>query len=95
MIEAASPEAVTAVASTWLGVRLVLPYLRAVPWVKDFLVGQRVWALVFISAVGVAYLEATATGSSYAAQDLLRSAGAISVAAIGTDRIIKGSDSAS
>ncbi len=93
MIEAASPEAVTAVASTWLGVRLVLPYLRAVPPVRAFLVGQRVWALVFTSAIGVAYLEAAAAGSSLAIQDLLRAAGAISIAAIGTDRIIQGSDS--
>ncbi len=95
MIDATGPEAVTAVASTWLGVRLVLPYLKAIPKVGGFLIGQRVWALVFASAVGVSYLEATASGSSLAIQDLLRSAGAISVAAIGTDRIIKGSDSAS
>ncbi len=94
MIDAASPEAVTAVASTWLGVRLVLPYLRAVPLVRTFLVGQRVWALVFASAMGVAYLEATASGSSLAIQDLLRSAGAISIAAIGADRIVRGTDPA-
>ncbi len=92
MIEAASPEAVTAVASTWLGVRLVLPYLRAVPGVRAFLVGQRVWALVFVSALGVAYLEASTAGSSHATQDLLRSAGAISIAAIGADRITRGPD---
>lgn len=87
----ASPEGVTAVAATWLGVRLALPYLRAIPRVGGFLTGQRVWALVLASAFGIATLEGLAPldGPPFDAIVTLREAIAITVAAIGTDRIVR------
>ncbi len=86
----ASPEGVTAVAATWLGVRLALPYLQAIPRVGGFLTGQRVWALVLASAFGVATLESLAPvgGPPFDTIVTFREAIAITVAAIGIDRIV-------
>ena len=90
----ASPEGVTAVAATWLGVRLVLPYLKSIPRVGGFFTGQRVWALVFASAFGVAALEGAADSSeSFVMAVTLKEAVAITVAAIGADSVISGDSS--
>ena len=91
----ASPEGVAAVAATWLGVRLALPYLKAIPRVGGFLTGQRVWALVLASAFGVATLEhlASVDGPPFDVVVTLREAVAITVAAIGTDRIVGSGES--
>ncbi len=90
-LNVASPEGVTAVAATWLGVRLALPYLRTIPFgIGGFFTGQRVWALVLASAFGVATLEhlAPVGGPPFDAIVTLREAVTITVAAIGTDRIV-------
>lgn len=91
----ASPEGVTAVAATWLGVRMVLPYLKTIPWVGGFFVGQRVWALVFASAFGIAALEGAAPAgpADFNVALTLKEAVAITIAAIGTDRIVGGNSS--
>ncbi len=93
----ASPEGVTAVAATWLGVRLVLPYLKSIPRIGGFFVGQRIWALVFASAFGIAALEGAAPDgpAHFDALVTVREAVAITVAAIGTDRVVSGDRSSS
>ena len=90
----ATPEGVASIASVWLGVRIILPYVRAIPRAGGFFTGQRGWALVFASAVGVSVLAAeAATGGAASIAEILSAAGALTVAAIGADRIVKGSGS--
>ncbi len=89
----ASPEGVASIASVWLGIRVVLPYLKAIPRVGGFFTGQRVWGLVFASAVGVSALAAQAAGDPSSVATVVQAAAALTIAAIGADKIIEGSGS--
>ncbi len=93
MIDATSPEAIAAVSATWLGVRMAKPWLQAVPRFGPWFVShpQRMWSLVFVSAFGVSALNTLAGDASLDIAVQAQEAVAITLAALGVDRVIKGS----
>ncbi len=90
VMNVASAAGVSSVAAVWMGVRIVLPWLRTLPRMDKVLVGQRVWALVFASALGVSALAAEVAGSPSSIGSVLQTAGALAIAAIGADKIVSG-----
>ncbi len=101
VIGLASAEGVTAVAATWLLVRMLLPHLRAINIGESyFLEGtRRTWIIVFAAAFAVSYVAARTAftgepGSAFEFDlaDLLRDAAGTTVLAIGADNLISRGD---
>ena len=82
---------VALVASTWLVVRLIRPYLTAalrlfrLPDVD----GQGVWLLVYLASMFVVALESQTAGIELSTPELLSNALAVTAAAIGADQVEK------
>lgn len=82
---------VALVASTWLVVRLIRPYVSAVTRLVKLpeVDGQGVWLLVYMAALLVVALESANAGETLTAPELLTSALGVTAAAIGTDQFEK------
>lgn len=82
---------VALVASVWLVVRIVRPYLSGIFRLARLpsLDGPGVWLLVYMAAMFIVALESANAGEVLTVTGLLTQALGVTAAAIGTDEVVK------